>query len=64
MTIDRTLAISSRIVLQMSHDHRSIALVIVAPVMVMALVGFSWSQLGLFSKSVRFQQSARGEIVA
>lgn len=43
MTIDRTLAISSRIVLQMSHDHRSIALVIVAPVMVMALVGFSFS---------------------
>ena len=43
MTIDRTLAISSRIVLQMSHDHRSMALVIVAPVMVMALVGFSFS---------------------
>ena len=43
MTLDRTLAISSRIFLQILHDRRSIGLVVGAPVIVMSLVGFSFS---------------------
>ena len=43
MTIDRTLAIASRIVSQIARDHRSLALIIVAPVIVMSLVGFSFA---------------------
>ena len=43
MTIDRTLAIASRIVNQITRDHRSLALIIVAPVIVMSLVGFSFA---------------------
>ena len=43
MTIDRTLAISTRIILQITRDHRSLALIIVAPVVVMSLVGFSFA---------------------
>ena len=43
MTLDRTLAISGRIMLQMFHDRRSIGLIIGAPVIVMSLVGFSIS---------------------
>ena len=43
MTIDRTLAIAVRIVSQISRDHRSFALIIVAPIIVMSLVGFSFA---------------------
>ena len=41
MTFDRTLAISNRVIRQIVKDHRSLALIIVAPVVVMSLVGFS-----------------------
>ena len=43
MSVDRTLAIASRIISQILRDHRSVALIIVAPVIVMSLVGFSFS---------------------
>jgi ABC-2 type transport system permease protein len=43
MTLDRILAISTRLVLQVRHDHRSVGLIVGAPVMVMALVGFSFA---------------------
>lgn len=42
MNPDRTLAISLRIVSQIRRDHRSVALIIVAPIIVMSLVGFSF----------------------
>lgn len=41
MSPDRTLAIAERIIRQIIKDRRSIALIVVAPVVVMALVGFS-----------------------
>ena len=41
MTFDRTLAISNRVIRQIVKDHRSLTLIIVAPVVVMSLVGFS-----------------------
>ena len=43
MTAARTYAIANRIVLQLVRDHRSMALIFVAPIMVMALVGFTFS---------------------
>ena len=43
MTIDRTLAIAHRISIQMLHDRRSLALIIVAPLVVMALVGLTFA---------------------
>ncbi len=43
MSIDRTLAIALRIIQQMVRDRRSLALIIVAPVVVMSLVGFSFA---------------------
>ena len=43
MTIDRTLAIAVRIISQIARDHRSVALIIVAPIIVMSLVGFSFA---------------------
>ena len=43
MTIDRTLAIAVRIISQIARDHRSVALIIVAPIIVMSLVGFSFT---------------------
>ena len=43
MSLDRTLAIAGRIINQIVRDHRSLALIIVAPVVVMALVGFSFA---------------------
>ena len=43
MTIDRTLAIATRIVSQILRDHRSAALIVVAPIIVMSLVGFSFA---------------------
>lgn len=46
MTVDRTLAIAGRLIHQLLHDHRTIGLVIGAPVIVMALVGFSFSNHG------------------
>ena len=42
MSADRTLAIALRILRQISRDRRSLALIIVAPIVVMALVGFSF----------------------
>ena len=41
MSVDRTLAITERIVRQMLRDRRSIGLLIVGPLIVMSLVGFS-----------------------
>ena len=41
MSPDRTLATAERNIRQIVKDRRSIALIIVAPVIVMALVGFS-----------------------
>ena len=43
MTPDRTLAIATRIIHQITRDRRSLALIIVAPVVVMSLVGFSFA---------------------
>ena len=43
MSLDRTLAISLRIVTQIRRDHRSVALILVAPIIVMPLVGFSFA---------------------
>ncbi|MDA1347903.1 MAG: ABC transporter permease [Chloroflexi bacterium] len=43
MSVDRTLAIAERIVRQIVRDRRSLALIIVAPVIVMSLVGFSFA---------------------
>ena len=43
MTIDRTFAIAVRIISQIARDHRSVALIIVAPIIVMSLVGFSFA---------------------
>ncbi len=43
MTLDRTLAITTRIILQMIRDHRSVVLIFVAPTVVMCLVGFTFS---------------------
>ena len=43
VTIDRTLAIAVRIISQIARDHRSVALIIVAPIIVMSLVGFSFA---------------------
>ena len=42
MSPDRTLAIAVRIVNQIVRDRRSVAMIIVAPVAVMSLVGFSF----------------------
>ncbi|MDA1036450.1 MAG: ABC transporter permease [Chloroflexi bacterium] len=42
MNIDRTLALALRIIRQISRDRRSVGLIIVAPVVVMSLVGFSF----------------------
>ncbi len=41
ISMGRSLAIALRIVRQVRRDHRSLALIIVAPVVVMSLVGFS-----------------------
>ncbi len=41
MSVDRVLAITERIVRQMVRDRRSIGLLIVGPLLVMSLVGFS-----------------------
>ncbi len=43
MSLDRTLAISLRIVNQIRGDHRSMALIVVAQIIVMSLVGFSFA---------------------
>lgn len=42
MSPDRTLAITGRIVRQMVRDHRSLALIIIAPIIVMSLVGLTF----------------------
>ena len=41
MSIDRTLAITERIIRQILRDRRSIGLLVVGPLIVMSLVGFS-----------------------
>ena len=41
MSFDRTLAISNRVARQIVRDHRSLALIIAAPILVISLVGFS-----------------------
>ena len=41
MSVDRVLAITERIVRQMLRDRRSVGLLIVGPLLVMSLVGFS-----------------------
>lgn len=43
MTVDRTLAIAERIVRQILRDRRSLGLLFIAPLVVMALVGFSFA---------------------
>ena len=43
MSLDRTLAIALRIASQIIRDHRSLALIIIAPIVVMSLVGFSFA---------------------
>ena len=42
MSIDRKLAIAARIAREIRRDRRSLALIIGAPVIVMALIGFSF----------------------
>ena len=44
MTIIRTIAITKRIVRQIIHDHRSIAMIFIAPLIVMSLVGASFNK--------------------
>ena len=44
MSVDRTLAITERIVRQMLRDRRSVVLLIVGPLIVMSLVGFSLAE--------------------
>ena len=46
MSVDRTLAITERIVRQMLRDRRSVGLLIVGPLIVMSLVGFSLVEEG------------------
>ena len=54
MSLDRTLAISLRIVNQLRGDHRSVALIVVAPIIVMSLVGFSCAdQTGVLDRVAR-----------
>jgi len=43
VTPDRTLGIAERLVRQIVRDHRSVALIFAAPMVVMALVGFSFA---------------------
>ncbi|MDA1257510.1 MAG: ABC transporter permease [Chloroflexi bacterium] len=43
MTYDRTIAIAVRVVREIVRDRRSLALIFAAPLVVMALVGFSFS---------------------
>ena len=43
MSLDRVMAISLRIMNQIWLDHRSLAMIIVAPIIVMSLVGFSFA---------------------
>ncbi len=44
MSIDRTLAIAQRLILQIVKDHRTVALIVLAPLIVMSLVGFSFDK--------------------
>ena len=46
MSVDRTLAITERIIRQMLRDRRSVGLLIVGPLIVMSLVGFSLVEEG------------------
>ncbi len=43
MSPDRTIAIANRIIQQMVRDRRSLALLFIAPLVVMALVGFTFT---------------------
>ncbi|HJP28497.1 MAG TPA: ABC transporter permease [Dehalococcoidia bacterium] len=42
MSVDRKLAITARIAKEIRRDHRSLALIIGAPIIVMSLIGFSF----------------------
>ena len=42
MNLHRIIALIRRIVLQIIQDRRSIALIIIAPLIIMSLVGFSF----------------------
>jgi len=42
MSVDRTIAIAVRVVRQILRDRRSVALIVIAPLVVMSLVGFSF----------------------
>ena len=42
VSVDRTIAIAGRVVRQVLRDRRSVGLIIVAPLVVMSLVGFSF----------------------
>ncbi|MDP6822150.1 MAG: ABC transporter permease [Dehalococcoidia bacterium] len=44
MTFDRTTAIAVRVMREIVRDRRSLALIFLAPLLVMALVGFSFSE--------------------
>ena len=44
MSVHRTLAIAGRIINQIVRDHRTLAMIVVAPTVVMALVGFSFTE--------------------
>jgi len=44
MKADHALAISSRIIRQFRHDRRTIAMIVLVPVLVMTLVGLSFPQ--------------------
>ncbi len=44
MTFDRTTAIAARVMREIVRDRRSLALIFLAPLLVMALVGFSFSE--------------------
>ncbi len=46
MSVDRTLAITERIIRQMLRDRRSVGLLILGPLIVMSLVGFSLVEEG------------------
>ena len=53
MNFDRTAAISGRVARQLFRDRRSLALIIIAPIVVMSLVGFSLlGQEGVLSRII------------
>ena len=52
MSADRTIAIAGRIISQILRDRRSMALIIIAPLVVMTLVGLSfWDQRAILDRA-------------